>query len=172
MRRWLLSVTLPLYGLDQATKWWVVGRFAPPDELGHYEEIEVIPNFFWLHRLHNTGVAFGMFNGTVWANVFFGVISCVAFAAVVLLWRKNAFPTWPTRLAAALLLSGVAGNLTDRLIHGYVVDFLRFNLGFMMWPSFNVADSCICVAAGLLFISTWQSEPASRPAAPQPDEVK
>lgn len=168
MLRWLLSISLPLYVLDQITKWWVVGRFAPPDEYGHYEEIEVIPDFFWLHRLHNTGVAFGMFNGTVWANIVFGLVSCLAFAAVIFMWRKNAFPTWPGKLAAALLLSGVAGNLTDRLIHGYVVDFLRFNLRFMMWPSFNVADSCICVAAGLLFITAWQKSPEPTPNAAQP----
>jgi len=159
MLRYFLALTLPLYVLDQVTKVWVLRRFAPPDDLGRYEEIEVVPGFFWLHRLHNTGVAFGKFNGGAYSNHIFGAISAAALAAILFLWRKNGFPTAVGKLAAALLVSGILGNLTDRLWHGYVVDFLRFDLGFMMWPSFNVADSCICVAAVLLFISAWQKEP-------------
>lgn len=165
MNRWLLSLSLPLYVLDQLTKWWVVRRFAPPDEHGQGEAIEVIPDFFWLHRLHNTGIAFGKFNGGVYSNWIFGGISLAAFAAITVLWRKHAFPTRVGKTAAALLLSGIAGNVTDRLIHGYVVDFLQFRLGPVYaklsgsewFPSFNVADSCICVAAALLFFSAWQA---------------
>lgn len=163
MLRYLLSLTLPLYLLDQATKLWVIRRFAPPTDFFH-EEVEVIPDFFWLHRLHNTGVAFGRFNGGEYSNVIFGAVAAVAVFIILFLWRRQAFPTRTGRVAAALLLAGVLGNLTDRLWHGYVVDFLRFNLGIMMWPSFNVADACICVAAGLLFISAWQKpESAAAP---------
>ena len=168
--RWLLSLTLPLYLLDQATKLWVLRRFAPPDDVGGHEEIEVIPGFFWLHRLHNTGVAFGRFNGGAYSNVIFGSISLVALIAIAVLWRKNGFPTRLGRTAAALFITGILGNLTDRLSHGYVVDFLRFRLGTWyerltgspFFASFNVADSCICVAAGLLFLSAWQKQPAAQ----------
>ncbi len=62
-----------------------------------------------------------------------------------------------TRLAAVILLSGIAGNLTDRIVHGHVVDFLSFDLHVPYaspWPSFNVADSCICVAAGLFILQS------------------
>ena len=61
--------------------------------------------------------------------------------------------------AVCLLFPGVIGNLTDRLWHGYVIDFLDFYIGNKHWPSFNVADSCICVAAGLLFIAAFRADP-------------
>jgi signal peptidase II len=186
MSRWLLLISLPLYVLDQLTKWWTVARFDDPATPGfqvrrffgrilnhdaetaeYHEEIEVIPGFFWLHRLHNTGVAFGKFNGSAWSNYIFGFISSAAFFAICWMWRKNVFPTRLGKLAAALLLSGIAGNLTDRLVHGYVVDFLHFRLGpwyarlsgSEYFPSFNVADSCITVAAVLLFFTSFQKLP-------------
>jgi signal peptidase II len=73
----------------------------------------------------------------------------------------------------ALLLSGILGNLTDRLLHGYVVDFLFFDFGFPPfnpWPAFNVADSCICIAVGCLMLATFfdgssKSEPIGEPKA-------
>jgi signal peptidase II len=175
--RWLLSLTLPLYVLDQATKLWVIRRFAPPGDFGGNEEIEVIAGFFWLHRLHNTGVAFGQFNGGEYSNLIFGTISLGALVAIAVLWRKNGFPNLIGKTAAALLITGILGNLTDRLWHGYVVDFLRFRLGSWyerltgspFFASFNVADSCICVAAALLFFCAWQKQPAPS-ADPSPDQ--
>jgi signal peptidase II len=190
MRRWILLLSLPLYILDQLTKWWTIARFDDPDTPGfqvrqffgrilnhdpstaeYHEEIEVIPGFFWLHRLHNTGIAFGRFNGGAWSNYIFGSVSLAAFIAITWMWRKNVFPTRLGKLAAALLLSGIAGNLTDRLLHGYVVDFLQFRLGpwyaklsgSEYFPSFNVADSCITIAAVLLFASSFQKIPPPTP---------
>ena len=192
MHRWLLLLALPLYIIDQLTKWWTVARFDDPDTEGFqvrsffgkilnnnpdtgsfHEQIEVIPGVFWLHRLHNTGVAFGKFNGGAWSNYIFGTVSLAAAIAITWMWKKNAFPTRLGKLAATLLLSGIAGNLTDRLVHGYVVDFLRFRLGpwyerlsgHEFFPSFNVADSCICVAAVLLFLTSWQKLPEPGPAS-------
>ena len=166
LHRWLLALTLPLYALDQLTKAWVLRRFAPPDSMLD-ERIEVVPGFFWLHRVHNTGIAFGRFNGGAYSNVIFGGISITALVAVAILWRRGGFPTRAGKAAAALLMSGIVGNLTDRFAHGYVVDFLLFRLGSLYarltgneyFPSFNLADSCICVAAGLLFLSAWQKSP-------------
>ncbi|MFN0125697.1 MAG: signal peptidase II [Verrucomicrobiales bacterium] len=190
MRRWLLFLSLPLYILDQVTKWWTVARFDDPDAEGFqvgrffgrtlnhdpstadfHETIEVIPGFFWLHRLHNTGIAFGRFNGGAWSNYIFGSISLAAFIAITWMWRRNVFPTRLGKLAATLLLTGIVGNLTDRLVHGYVVDFLRFRLGETyarlsgdpFFPSFNVADSCITVAAVLLLLTSFQKPPPPTP---------
>jgi signal peptidase II len=160
--RYLSFLALPLYVLDQVTKGWVVRRFAAPTEFG-YEEVEVIPGFFWVHRLHNTGVAFGRFNGGEYSNLIFGSVSVIALAVILIMWWKSAFPTRTSRTAATLLVAGILGNLTDRLVRGYVVDFLKFDLQFMVWPSFNVADSCICVAAALLVITAWQ-KPEKVPA--------
>jgi signal peptidase II len=150
MTRLLLCLSLPLYIIDQLTKHWVMARY----ELHGHEE-EVIPGFFWLHHTANTGVAFGMGNGAAWSNYVFGCISIAAAALIITFWRRGAFPGRMSQTAAALLISGIAGNLTDRFWVGYVVDFLRFDLKFMMWPSFNVADACVVCAAILLAISSF-----------------
>ncbi len=174
MRKLILLLTLPLFVLDYITKEYIVRHFeAPPgaEDVRRFtyepESVTVIDGYFDIVRVHNTGVAFGMANGSAWANV---VFSCITIAALLLIWwlcRNNAFPTKVSRVAVALLLSGIFGNLVDRIFRGYVVDFLHFHYRMeWSWPSFNVADSCICIAAGLLFISAFQKAPAS-PAAEQ-----
>ena len=162
--RGLLLISLPLLALDQVTKAWIVARYAAPiPEFGIYESTEIIPGFFWIGRVHNTGVAFGLYNGGANANIIFGSVAVAALGLLTLLWRKGGFHNRPARLAVFLLISGVLGNLADRLSRGYVVDFLRFDLQFMEWPSFNVADSCICIAAGLLVLSAFLPETRSAP---------
>jgi len=163
MPRLLLLVSLPLYILDQITKLYVVKHF----ELNGGDQT-VIENFFWIHHTANTGVAFGMGNGEWWANYVFGGVSLFAAILIAVLWRKGAFPGPFSRLAAVLLYAGIAGNFTDRLLHGYVVDFLKFDLKVMIWPSFNVADSCVVCAAILLFVSSFIEKPAVEKAAATP----
>lgn len=149
MKRSLYGLTVPLYLLDQLTKWAVL--FIVPEG----QEIPVIPGFFNIVRVYNTGAAFGMFQR---ASAFFAILSAVAFFILVWLMRKGAFQDKLSCAGAALLLAGIAGNLTDRLWHGHVVDFLDFILPFYgHWPAFNVADSCICVAAALFFIAAFRS---------------
>lgn len=142
----LLSfITLPLYLLDQVTKWLVL-RFISTDEF-----VPVIPGFFYLVQVHNTGAAFGMLKNN---NLFFMVLASVALVLVAIFARRGAFADAPSRVGAALLVSGVLGNLTDRILHGYVIDFLDVILPWYgHWPAFNVADSAICAAAALFLIS-------------------
>lgn len=162
-----LYLSLPLFLLDQASKLWIVRAFPDPREAGPQRMIEVIPDFFNIVRVHNTGMAFGMFNGNAYANWIFGTIGIVAVTAIILFWKKGAFPDRISKVAASLLVSGIAGNLFDRALpgRGYVVDFLDFLPPFYgklfpssggHFPSFNVADSCICIAAGLLIISAFR----------------
>lgn len=188
--RLLLFLTLPLYVLDQVTKFWTVNHFQPPwVEPG--ANIVVIENFFHLVRVHNQGVAFGFGNGTTWAPVVFLVVPLIALTAIRIFWKKGVFNHPLSRIAVALLLCGIFGNLTDRLVQGflldeyktaglwqrlsegYVVDFLAFKLPLYdklvptsggWWPAFNVADSCICVAATLLFIGGLRDEAAAKKA--------
>lgn len=142
----VLAVTLPLYFLDQLTKALVLRNIAM-DEL-----IPVVPGFFNLVQVHNTGAAFGMLRDS---NLFFIVIASIAMVVISVLIARKSFTDSISRVAAALLLSGVAGNLTDRFLHGYVIDFLDFILPWYgRWPAFNVADICICVAAGLFILSS------------------
>ena len=155
--RYLILLTLPLYILDQFTRYLILIRFPQGPSADH---IAVVPGFFNIVRVHNTGMAFGVGNDGQYSNLIFTVIAAAAIIGVAVLWRKNAFPSATAKTAVALLVSGILGNLTDRLLpgRGYVVDFLDFHIGRHHWPSFNVADSCICVAAVLLFISAFRAE--------------
>jgi signal peptidase II len=145
----LLSITLPLYLLDQVTKWLVL-RFISTDEF-----VPVIPGFFYLVQVHNTGAAFGMLKDN---NLFFMILASVALVLVAIFARRGAFADAPSRFGAALLVSGVLGNLTDRILHGYVIDFLDVILPWYgHWPAFNVADCAICAAATLFLISGFLS---------------
>lgn len=141
-----LAITVPFYILDQVTKVLVLKY------IGTEDVIPVIPGFFNLVQVHNTGAAFGMLSNN---NALFMALLIGALIGVAILWKKGVFKDKPSQIAAALLLAGIAGNLTDRILHGFVVDFLDFILPWYgHWPSFNVADSCICVAAGLFIISS------------------
>ena len=152
--RLLLLLTLPLYILDQITKFLVLANIPT------HVSIEVIPGFFNLVQVHNTGAAFGMLKDNNW--FFIGLASVALIAIAVMAWR-GCFLDTPTRLGAALLTSGILGNLTDRLLHGYVVDFLDVILPWYgHWPAFNVADSCICVAAFLFLISGFTAPKAEK----------
>jgi len=191
--RIILLLTLPLYALDQFTKWLIVLNF----ERG--ESRVVIDGFFNLVRVHNQGVAFGLGNETMWAPLVFLGVTVAALGVLAILWRRGVFGTPLLRVAAALLAAGIFGNLTDRLVQGfflrahagegfwarlsegYVVDFLDFKLplyGRLVpasgghWPAFNVADSCICVGAFLLVIASFRDGKSDEPAPAEATEEK
>lgn len=176
----LLLLTLPLYLLDQWSKFWIVGRFPEPlpGQFSSGVEDPVIDGFFNIVRVHNQGVAFGFGNGSDWAPIVFLAVPFIALVLITLGLRKQFFVGNWGRVAVGLLLCGIFGNLTDRLIQGsklsymegqplwerlkagYVVDFLDFTLPLVnyRWPSFNVADSCIFVAAFVLFFSGLKAD--------------
>jgi signal peptidase II len=147
--KFILFLSLPLYALDQLTKQRVLRSISP------YDARIVVPDFFNLVNVTNTGAAFGSFRGN---NTFFVVISVVALVVVtVLLVRPRRSDPWRD-VSLALLLAGILGNLTDRLLYGHVIDFLLFNLHIRYadpWPAFNVADSCISIAVVLFIIHSF-----------------
>jgi signal peptidase II len=148
--KFILFLSLPLYALDQWTKQLVL-RFISPDEARM-----VLPDFFHLVNVTNTGAAFGSFRNN---NPFFIVISSVALVVVLVLLARRRLADFWRDVSLALLLAGILGNLTDRLLYGHVIDFLLFDLHIPFahpWPAFNVADSCISIAVVLFLIqSLW-----------------
>lgn len=130
-----LAVLLILV-LDRLTKLWALERLRPR------LEIPVLP-FFHLTYVENTGIAFGMFRG---GNA--PLIVLTAVLIVGLLWWRRRIPEDQrlARWAVTMVVAGAAGNLYDRIAYGFVVDFMDF----LVWPVFNVADSCITVGALLL----------------------
>jgi signal peptidase II len=150
--KYIFFLSLPLYVLDQVTKHFVTHRIDPEHPL------IVVTGFFSLVNITNTGAAFGSFKGN---NSFFIALSCIAlFVVVALLIRRHSPDVWRD-VSLGLLLAGILGNLSDRLLHGHVIDFLLFNLHFPHadpWPAFNVADSCICIAVVCFVIHSFRSE--------------
>lgn len=143
--RLLPRVTLPLYLADQLTKGIVLRTVDPGESLA------VIPGFLNIVLVLNTGAAFGILPG---ANAFFVALSLLALGVLAAIELRKALPDPAGQWAAALLAAGVAGNLTDRVTRGAVVDFLDVILPFYgHWPAFNIADASICAAAGLFLLS-------------------
>ena len=151
--KYLLFLGLPLFALDQLTKWLV------RQNIPYGAEIPIIPGFFSLVHASNTGAAFSLFTGN---NFFFIGLALAALAVVIfLLIRDSRAPKTEqrlnniTKISFGLLASGILGNVTDRIFRGAVTDFLDFYISEYSWPSFNVADSCICIAAGLLILGSF-----------------
>jgi signal peptidase II len=136
--------------IDQGTKALIVLHIP------FQESLPVIPGFFNLTHFYNTGAAFGMLHDS---NLFFIFVSIAAFLALVIF--KHHFTGRLMQIGWVLLLSGILGNLTDRLRVGHVVDFLDVQFRSAHWPAFNVADSCICIAAGLFLLASFQSSSPS-----------
>ena len=150
--KFILFLSLPLYAVDQLTKQLVLRLINP------YEARIIVPDFFTLVNVTNTGAAFGSFRGN---NTFFIIISSVALVVVATLLARRRQPDPWRDLSLALLLAGILGNLTDRLLYGHVIDFLLFNLHIRYadpWPAFNVADSCISIAVVLFIIHSFSKQ--------------
>jgi signal peptidase II len=144
--RWLL-VSLVVLALDQLTK------FEVTSALTLYQRIPVLP-FFDLVRLHNTGAAFSFLAGqSGWQNTLFMLVAVAV--SIGIFWWLTQLPRSGKGLLAlglALLIGGAIGNLIDRVIYGYVVDFILVHYGEWSFPAFNIADSAItCGVALVLF---------------------
>ncbi|GGA70993.1 lipoprotein signal peptidase [Neiella marina] len=150
--KWIWVAVLT-FVLDQATKLWVIGAF----EL--YERVAVT-SFFNLTYVRNYGAAFSFLSDAGgWQRWFFTIIA-FAVSVMLLYWlRKNDASQRLQNIAFALVLGGALGNVIDRLYHGFVIDFLDFYVGNYHWPAFNVADSAICVGAGLLIWDAFINKP-------------
>ncbi|MBV8376441.1 MAG: signal peptidase II [Verrucomicrobia bacterium] len=162
--KYLILLGLPLFALDQLTKWLV------RQNIPYGAEIPLIPGFFSLVHASNTGAAFSMFTGN---NFIFVGLATAALVVILFLFLRDARTRKEeqrlsrlTKISFALLAGGVLGNLTDRICRGAVTDFLHFYIHEYAWPSFNVADSCICIAAGLLILASFQ-KPRGRDALPR-----
>ena len=142
--RWtaiLFLISLLVITLDQISKTWIRTNLSPGESLFH-------TGFFRITLVHNSGAAFGLFQGYSFA------LTIIAFLGIAFLFvyifiiypRYHLLDTVPNRIAIGLILGGTVGNLIDRLRFGMVTDFIDFTY----WPAFNVADSAVTVGA-LLF---------------------
>ena len=157
-RRPLLFLLAALtIALDQFTKFLVIQHIPS----GHH--IDVIPGIFHISHVLNTGAAFSFFADTAnpetvrYALIAFSILAAVLVAVMIV--RTGRVITL-SGIALALILGGAIGNLYDRIVRHVVIDFLAVRIVHYHWPDFNVADSAICIGAGLLLLEIFRPQPS------------
>jgi signal peptidase II len=162
-------IALSVLVFDHLTKWMVSTRMEP-----HRSAIELIPGYLRISYVMNTGVAFGFFQEieSAWKPV---ILACMAIIAViVILVYSSKMPPQRFLLHTALsvTMGGILGNFIDRVVHGYVVDFIEFHVHeSFYWPTFNIADSAITIGIALLLIDTVKNpEPEEELSTPMAGE--
>ncbi len=158
---WLhwLWLSIVVVVIDQVTKHAISANFQ-------YGESKYVLSWFNLVLAHNKGAAFSFLaNASGWQREFF--IGLTSIITVVLLWMlKTNRGNRILSTALALVIGGALGNLIDRVSHGYVVDFVQWHVAGYFWPAFNVADSAICLGAGLLILDALRKPSGGAPAHP------
>lgn len=162
----LLGSAAAVFTLDQTTKAWVTSH------MGYGETIVPIPalqDYLTITRSSNTGAAFSLLPQ---AGDLFLIVALVMIVAILLFYRRMPAGHWLERVALGLLLGGVAGNATDRLHLGYVVDFVHLQLRPFISNVSNFADHAIVIGIGILFISQWIGSKANVPPAESTAETQ
>ena len=140
-----LGLALIILIADQFTKVLILGYYRLGDST-------YVTSFFNVVRVHNTGAAFSFLaEASGWQRWFFTAIGIAA--ALFILWMLRSHPGQKLfSFALACILGGAVGNVIDRLLHGYVIDFVQLHYGGWYFPSFNVADSAITIGAAALIL--------------------
>lgn len=155
-----LLIALAVLLLDRITK-WAIAQTIPLEDI-----VNIIPGFFRLTHLENTGAAFSLFadSSSPFRTTLLIAFSVAALAVVSFLLWKDRSVFHSGTLALSLILGGAVGNLWDRVSDGKVTDFLDFYIGVHHWPPFNIADSAIVIGAMLLFMRMLRKDHHSQAA--------
>lgn len=161
-----LAIAVGIFLLDRWTKRLVAQKIAL------FDSISVIPGFFSITHVRNKGAAFSLFadSPAAWRVAMLVIFSLIALVIVLWLLVRTSNRLSLQGAALALILGGAVGNLWDRVLHGWVTDFLLVYYKHWEWPAFNVADSAICVGAVLLIgemIFKKEHEATVEPVSPQ-----
>ena len=154
MKRLLIAsvAALNLLAVDAVVKEIAVAK------LKGVAAVSVVPGFFDLAYVENRGCAWGLFQGHVWPLAAFGVL-----ALAFIVWKRRSLfgdvasktaSAWLGAFAEPLVYAGIVGNLVDRVFRGHVVDMLDFHWGASHFPCFNLADTYISVAVGLMLLAS------------------
>lgn len=151
--RLLLGLALGVFVVDQATKAWIATHvpYNPLHVHGGGNDLVVIGNFFRIIHVGNTGAAWSLFAGR---SVMLALLAASTLVAIYYWRHALGLKERIAQICFGLLCGGIMGNLVDRLVHGHVIDFIDLHFGNYIYPTFNVADSGICVGV-LLFL--WHS---------------
>ncbi|WP_392559299.1 signal peptidase II [Orbus mooreae] len=143
---WLL-VTVVVFFID------IISKFIIHHTLSYGESIRLC-DFFAITYARNTGAAFSILEGQRWL---LAIVAIVISLFIIYMMYKNGRNKKLENFSLALILGGALGNLFDRLYHGFVVDFLDFDLGFWRYPTFNIADCAICIGIFLFILSSFKN---------------
>ena len=136
-----ILITFLIIIIDQLTK------FLINQNINYLKSIQIIKNFFYFTNAHNNGAAFSILSGY---NLLFISITLIAICLIDKYIEKN--------ISFYILFGGIIGNLIDRLIFGYVRDFLDFRIFNYNFPIFNISDICICLGIFLIIIKTIKED--------------
>lgn len=150
--RWLLILACLVFAGDQLTKAWIAARLP----YGSYgpDGIVIVRGFINLVHVGNTGAAWSLFTGK---SVVLAVLAGATLVAIFLGRRALGLRSLGAQVCFGLLCGGILGNLADRLRVGHVVDFIDVHFGSYIYPTFNVADSGICVGVALFVLLSVRS---------------
>jgi signal peptidase II len=158
MKQKYYAITLFVLLLDHLTK------SAVRANMNFDSAIELVPNFLRLSYVQNSGVAFGLLADieSVWKPYLLAAMAVVAVVVILVYSSRTPLARTLLQVALAVILGGILGNFLDRIVHGFVVDFIEFHIyDSFYWPNFNVADSAITIGIALLLLDTVKnSEPA------------
>lgn len=150
--RLLWIVAIVIFALDQLTKGWINANL-PFGTYGEPHAIRIISGVFYIVHVGNTGAAWSLFSG----QSFFLALLAGATLFAIFFWRHAlGLQNRISQFSFGLLCGGIAGNLVDRLVHGHVIDFLDVHFGSYVYPTFNVADSAICVGVLMYLWRSWR----------------
>ena len=154
---------LLILAADQLTKW--AAALELPDH-----PVELIPGYLRLSYVSNSGVAFGFLAGhdSAWKPYVLAALAVVALVVIFIYGRRMPPGRRLLQWALAVTMGGILGNFVDRILRGYVIDFIEFHIqDSFYWPNFNVADSAITIGIALLLIDTVRNpaEDAAEPGA-------
>ena len=151
MLKWLWLSGLMVV-LDQISKVWV------DLNLGLHQSIPIMPSFSITYA-HNYGAAFSFLSEAGgWQRWFFAVLAIAVSVGIVIYLKKLKPEEKLLALSLSLILGGAIGNIIDRVIYGYVIDFLDVYYDVYHWPIFNIADSAITIGVGLMLIESFMEK--------------
>jgi len=144
-------LTLAILVLDHLTKWSINTSFDSR------RSFEIIPDYLRINRVYNTGVAFGYFSDfhAAWKPYALGAMAVIAVVVILIYGMRMPSERTMLQLALSITMGGILGNFLDRMVHGFVVDFIEFHVrDSFYWPTFNLADTAISIGIALLLLDT------------------
>lgn len=131
----------------------IVSKLVVSNLMDVYDSVIIIKDFFYITYVRNTGAAWSIFSGETLGIVIVSLM--IILGIIYYIWRNNP-ESKLEKLGYGLILGGAIGNLFDRIIYGYVIDFFDFYIFGYDYPIFNLADSFIFVGVIILIIYTWR----------------